>query len=117
VCARHAEFRPTATRTPGLSTCEHLPLLAQCSPWRSCPAPAVPAGRLEAFVLAQLRGATTGAAGEVFTVSEAAFVPLEQARALQRLVNQNSLTFEPIAIKEIQVLKTTKEGKTMFAEE
>src|SRR5947209_20190813 len=29
------EFKPIATRTPGVQICEHLPLLAQRSPWWS----------------------------------------------------------------------------------
>jgi site-specific DNA recombinase len=54
--------------------------------WHTCPAPAVPAGPLEAFVWAQLRDAAVGAAGEVFPGDGPALEPSEQARALQRWV-------------------------------
>jgi site-specific DNA recombinase len=61
---------------------------AQQHGWQTCPAPAVPAGALEALVLTQLRDATAGAASEVFAVGGPALAPLEQARALQRWAEQ-----------------------------
>jgi site-specific DNA recombinase len=57
--------------------------------WHTCPAPAVPAGPLEALVLAQLGDAAGGsAAGAVDAADGSAWPLAEQARALQRRVEQ-----------------------------
>jgi hypothetical protein len=56
--------------------------------WPSCPAPAVPAGPLEALVLAQLGAAAAEFACAAGDAAWAALPPGEQARAVQRWVAQ-----------------------------
>jgi site-specific DNA recombinase len=61
---------------------------AQRRGWQSCPAPAVPAGPLEALVLAQLRNATADFACVADDGGWPALPPGEQARAVHRWVEQ-----------------------------
>jgi site-specific DNA recombinase len=61
---------------------------AQQQGWQRCPAPAVPAGPLEALVLAQVRAAAADFACAAGDPGWLALPPQEQARAVQRWVEQ-----------------------------
>jgi hypothetical protein len=60
---------------------------AQKRGWHACPAPTVPAGRMEELVIEQIR-ASSGAARQEFELGWQTLVPWDQARAMQQLVEQ-----------------------------